>query len=80
MNRNRKRRAPRPTGREVWRRIVKKNERQGDKLWDVLICNHSVLANDNTYRRVRACPECRLKVQQYAQQYAQQVAAPLAAP
>lgn len=51
---------------EVWRTIVKKNERQGDKLFDVLVCDHSVPANDNTYRRARSCPECRRKVQDYA--------------
>jgi hypothetical protein len=54
---------------EVWRAIVKKNERQGDGLYDVLVCNHSVLANDNTYRRARSCPECRIKVQEYADQH-----------
>jgi len=54
---------------EVWRRIVKKNELQGDKRFDVLICNHAVPANDNTYRRARSCPECRLKVQEYADQH-----------
>jgi len=51
---------------EVWRTIVKKNERQGDKLYDILICKHAVLANDNTYRKARACPTCRLDVQAYA--------------
>jgi hypothetical protein len=51
---------------EVWRKIVKKNERQAGKLYDVLICKHAVLANDNTYRLVRACPECRVVVQKYA--------------
>lgn len=51
---------------EVWRRIVKKNERQGGKLFDVLVCEHAVPANDNTYRRARACPACRVKVQEYA--------------
>ncbi len=61
-----KRAARRFTVPEVWRRIVKKNERQGPKLFDALICGHSVPANDNRYRRVRACPECRIKVQQYA--------------
>ena len=54
---------------EVWRSIVKKNERQGRKLYDVLVCDHSVLANDNTYRRARSCPECRRKVQEYADQH-----------
>ncbi len=51
---------------EVWRTIVKKNERQGSKLYDVLVCHHAVLANDNTYRKARSCPECRLAVQRYA--------------
>jgi hypothetical protein len=51
---------------EVWRTIVKKNERQGGKLFDVLVCDHAVPANDNTYRQARACPECRRKVQEYA--------------
>jgi hypothetical protein len=51
---------------EVWRTIVKKNERQGGKRYDVLICQHAVPANDNTYRKARACPACRVRVQQYA--------------
>jgi hypothetical protein len=51
---------------EVWRAIVKKNERQGTGLYDVLICNHAVPANDNTYRKARACPACRARVQAYA--------------
>jgi hypothetical protein len=51
---------------EVWRKIVKKNERQGDGLYDVLICNHAVPANDNTYRKGRSCPTCRVQVQKYA--------------
>jgi hypothetical protein len=51
---------------EVWRKIVKKNERQGDGLFDVLICNHAVPANDNTYRKGRSCPVCRVQVQKYA--------------
>ena len=51
---------------EVWRAIVKKNERQGSKRYDVLVCQHAVPANDNTYRTARACPECRLTVQRYA--------------
>lgn len=54
---------------EVWRTIVKKNERQGAKLYDVLVCDHSVPANDNTYRRARSCPECRRAVQEYADQH-----------
>lgn len=61
-----KRGARRFTVPEVWRQIVKKNERQGGKLFDVLVCDHAVLANDNTYRRARACPACRIKVQEYA--------------
>jgi hypothetical protein len=76
MKRHSKRRIPKVTTREVWRRIVKKNERQGDKLWDVLICNHSVLANDNRYRLARACPECRRKVLEYVRQLAEPTAAP----
>lgn len=51
---------------EVWRTIVKKNERQGGKQFDILACQHAVPANDNTYRLARSCPECRVKVQQYA--------------
>ena len=51
---------------EVWRTIIKKNERQGRKLYDVLVCHHAVPANDNTYRRARSCPECRIRVQGYA--------------
>jgi len=51
---------------EVWRTIVKKNDRQGGKRYDVLICKHAVPANDNMYRRARACPECRVRVQAYA--------------
>ena len=54
---------------EVWRAIVKKNERQGSKRYDVLICQHAVPGNDNKYRRARSCPECRLKVQEYADQH-----------
>jgi hypothetical protein len=64
-----KKAGPRPrkfTVPEVWRTISKKNERQGSKLFDVLVCDHAVPANDNRYRRARACPECRIKVQQYA--------------
>jgi hypothetical protein len=63
-----KRKSPEFTVPEVWRTIVKKNERQGSKRYDVLICRHAVPANDNTYRRARSCPECRLKVQEYADQ------------
>lgn len=55
---------------EVWRSIAKKNERQGSKRYDVLVCQHAVPANDNTYRTARACPECRLSVQRYADEVA----------
>ncbi|HTP27962.1 MAG TPA: hypothetical protein VMK12_20195, partial [Anaeromyxobacteraceae bacterium] len=42
-------------------------ERQTKGLYDVLICGHSVpAATDNTYRKARACPECRVRVQEYA--------------
>jgi hypothetical protein len=51
---------------EVWRRIVKKSELQGGKRFDVLVCTHAVPSNDNAYRRARSCPECRIRVQQYA--------------
>ncbi len=60
--------APRFTVPEVWRHIVKKNERHAGKLFDVLVCNHSVPANDNRYRRARSCPECRITVQEFADQ------------
>jgi hypothetical protein len=66
------RRIAKPSARKftippVWRQIVKKNERQGNALYDVLICNHVVPADqENTYRRARACPECRSKVQEYS--------------
>jgi len=63
--------SPRYSVPEVWRTIVKKNERQGSRLFDVLICNHAVPANDNTYRRARSCPECRIKVQEYADLHGQ---------
>ena len=60
-----KSKAKKPSVPEVWRTIVKKNERQGDKLYDILVCKHAVLANDNTYRKARSCPTCRLQVQAY---------------
>jgi hypothetical protein len=66
-----RRSAPRFTVPRVWRAIVKKNERQGGKRFDVLVCDHSVPADDeNPYRRARACPECRIRVQQYADAHA----------
>ena len=61
----RKSKAKKPSVPEVWRTIVKKNERQGDKLYDIMVCKHAVLANDNTYRKARSCPTCRLQVQAY---------------
>ncbi len=61
---------PKFTVPEVWRSIAKKNERQGSKRYDVLVCQHAVPANDNTYRTARACPECRLSVQRYADEVA----------
>ena len=54
----------------VWRKITKKNERQGDKLFDVLICTHAVPANKNTWRKVRACPTCARVVEEYRQKHA----------
>jgi hypothetical protein len=63
---NRKSKARKLSVPEVWRTIVKKNERQGGKLYDIMICKHAVLANDNTYRKARSCPTCRLEVQAYA--------------
>jgi len=56
---------------DVWRRIVKLNERQGSQKYDVLGCGHAVPASDTAYRRFRACPECRVKVQQFADQHGQ---------
>jgi hypothetical protein len=60
---------PRFTVPEVWRKIVKKNERQGSARFDVLVCQHAVPANDNTYRTARSCPECRVVVQRYADEH-----------
>lgn len=57
------------TVKPVYRTIVKKNEKQGKKHFDVLICHHAVLVDEstkaNTYRRARECPECRKEVQRY---------------
>jgi hypothetical protein len=59
-------RRPRITPRRVWRTITRKNERQGDQLFDVLVCTHAVPVDDatrrNVYRRARACPECAERV------------------
>jgi putative endonuclease len=60
------------TVRPVYRIIVKKNEKQAKGLYDVLICGHAVpsaAAAENTYRKARACPECRVRVQEYADQH-----------
>jgi hypothetical protein len=57
---------------EAWRPIQKLNERQGNALFDVLVCGHSVPASDTAYRRFRSCPDCRLRVQEYADQVAGQ--------
>ena len=67
----RRRSATRFTVPEVWRTIVKKNERHGNGLFDVLVCAHAVPANDNTYRRARACPTCRERAQQYSDEWQQ---------
>lgn len=70
MARTRHSTAARFTVPEVWRTIVKKNERHGSGIFDVLICEHAVEVDprtrENTYRRARACPSCRLRAQQYA--------------
>ncbi len=51
---------------ETWRPIVKRNEIQAGRPFDVLACGHSVPASDTAFRRFRACPDCRLRVQEYA--------------
>ncbi len=71
-------RGPKFTVPEVWRTIVKKNERQGSARYDVLVCDHSVPANDNTYRRARSCPFCRIQVQRYADELEQARSRPAA--
>lgn len=63
------------TVKPVYRAIVRKNERQAKGLYDVLICGHAVLADkDNTFRKARPCPECRLRVQEYAERHAKEQA------
>ena len=62
---------PRFSVPEVWRRIVKWNERQGSGKFDVLVCGHAVASSDTAYRRFRACPDCRVKVQRYADEHRQ---------
>jgi putative endonuclease len=60
------------TVKPVYRAIVRKNERQAKGLYDVLICGHAVIAaTDNTFRKARPCPECRLRVQEYADRHAE---------
>jgi hypothetical protein len=71
MARVTKGRGERFTVPETWRRIVKLNERQGGKPYDVLVCGHAVPASDTAFRRFRACPDCRLTVQRYADQVAE---------
>lgn len=64
---------PRPklSVRPVYRAIVKKGERQAGGIFDVLVCGHAVPAYvENTYRKASACPECRLRVQQYVDERA----------
>lgn len=73
MARSRRSPAVRFTVPEVWRTIVKKNERHGDGLFDVLVCDHAVEVDastrENTYRRARSCPSCRVRAQQYADEW-----------
>jgi putative endonuclease len=65
------------TVRPVYRAIVKKNERQATGLFDVLVCGHAVPATvENTYRKASACPECRLRVQEYVDRQQGHEAAP----
>jgi hypothetical protein len=70
MARNSRRGAVRFTVPEAWRPIAKRNEAQGDQVFDVLVCGHAVPASDTAYRRFRSCPDCRLRVQEYADQCA----------
>jgi hypothetical protein len=56
---------------DVWRRIVRMNERQGSQKFDVLVCGHAVVASDTAYRKFRACPECRVTVQRFADEQRQ---------
>jgi hypothetical protein len=57
---------------ETWRPILKVNERQGSAVFDVLVCGHAVPASDTSFRRFRACPDCRVRVQEYADEVARQ--------
>lgn len=64
-------RRPKVSVRPVYRAIVKKGERQAGGIFDVLVCGHAVPAYvENTYRKASACPECRLRVQQYVDEQA----------
>ncbi len=69
--------------RPVYRPILRKNERQGSSVFDVLACNHAVLVDEsaraNTYRRARACPECAAFVAKFAAEAAAKQA-PVSAP
>jgi putative endonuclease len=61
---------PKFTVRPVYRAIVKKSERQAGGVFDVLVCGHAVpAAVENTYRKASACPECRVRVQQYVDEH-----------
>jgi hypothetical protein len=51
---------------ETWRPILKRNEIQAGRPFDVLECGHSVPASDTPFRRFRSCPDCRIRVQEYA--------------
>lgn len=57
----------------VYRPIAKKAEKQGDQLFDVLACGHSVPVDESTranrYRKARACPECTRRVAELAPLY-----------
>ena len=61
---------PRKRPKPVWRMIVKKSEKQGDGLFDVLVCGHAVPVDAEwrsiRYRKARACPTCAEKVAKYA--------------
>jgi hypothetical protein len=50
--------------------IVKKSEKQGNGLFDVLVCGHAVAVDAEwrsiRYRKARACPTCAERVAKYA--------------
>jgi hypothetical protein len=60
------------TLKPAWRTIVKKNENQNGKLYDILACNHvvPVTAAQATYRQARSCPSCAAQVAIWAAEYA----------